>query len=85
MEELEWIWQRLNLTSDEVEEIKVADEKLEEEIQKGDHCLVRKIHMERSIKRDVLQTTMQKVWQTSKTFSVQNIKPNLFLITFETM
>lgn len=61
MEELEAIWQRLNLTYDEGVLIKVADEKLGEEIRKVDNCLVRKIHLDRAISREVLQTIMQKV------------------------
>lgn len=83
MEELEDIWQRLNLTSEDGEEINVAKDKLEKEIKKEDYCVVGKIHMDRAIGQDVIQKTMQKVWQTSKAFSIQTINPNLFLITFE--
>lgn len=62
MDELDDIWQRLKLNAAEGEEIKVSEDKLEQEIKKRDCCLVGKIHMDRAIVREVLLKTMQKVW-----------------------
>lgn len=61
MDELEEMWQRLKLTTDEREEIHVKDDRLKKEIRKKDNFLVGRIHIDHTISKEVLMSIMHKV------------------------
>lgn len=71
---------------DEDEEIKVDEEKLVEESKKGEYSrLVGKLHAERLVSKDVLRSTLLKIWKKIKPFFFNDINPYLYVITFESI
>lgn len=83
MENLEEKWWQLKLTDIESNEILIEEDFVQEEIKKEVNSLVRKLHSERFINKEVLKNTMVKVWRTSKPFSIINICPKIFAVKFE--
>lgn len=83
IEKLKDRWKNLTFTEVEDEDVIVNEQWLDEEIQKGKLSLVGRLFVERSVNKEVLRSTMAKVWKTSKPFSVKEIKPNLYVISFE--
>lgn len=76
-------WKKLSLTEVEGLQIIFNDELIEVQVKKGDSCIVGKLHMECIIKKEVMQTTMSKIWRTFKPFLFVDINPNTFIIKFE--
>lgn len=83
MKSLEEKRKSLQLTEDEHKEILFDEEKVIEANKRGECSIIGKIQAERIINKEVLRSTLVKIWKTSKIFTVINIRPNLFLIKFE--
>lgn len=45
--------------------------------------LVGKIHAKRTITKEVMRSTLVKLWKTTKLFTIFDISPNIFVIKFE--
>lgn len=74
----------LRLIEDENEAIELAEEAKKEVQPKGERCLIRKVSMERSIGRAIVESTMEKIWRVSKQATFKEVGPNVFIITFAT-
>lgn len=81
MDNLKDRWQHLTLTEVEGDEVNVDEQKLGEEAKRGELSIVGKVMVERTINREVIRSIMAKAWKTSKSFTVVDIKPNLFVIS----
>lgn len=83
METLEDKWKHFTLTELEGEEIFVNEQLIAKEIKRGENSIVEKLLVERKVNREIIRSTMSKAWKTTKIFNVVEIKPNLFIISFE--
>lgn len=63
--------------------IEVDVEKLSDTIKKGEISLVGKLCTDCLISKEVIRSTITKIWRVSKPFQFQEVSPNLFVITFE--
>ncbi|KAF5472716.1 hypothetical protein F2P56_009410 [Juglans regia] len=82
MEDLEGIWERLNLNKDDNTLIYLQLEDLEKISSRGKCSLVGKVCSNRKIGREAVYSTMMKIWKVSKPLSFVEIRPNTFVITF---
>lgn len=73
MDGLEERWKQLKLSMEEEIDIVVDEETLLEELRKGENSTIAKIHIDRHINQEVLNSTMSKVWKTTKPFTVREI------------
>lgn len=76
--------QHLTLTEVEGEEVQVNEQRIVEEAKRGKLRVVGKLTVERTVSKEVIKSTMAKAWKTSKPFTLVDIKPKLFVISFET-
>lgn len=83
MNVLEEMWQYLNLTKDEDNEILIKKNKVMEGNNMGNLCLVGQVIAEQNINKEIIHNMMKKIWRTSKSFFLQVLSPNLFLIRLE--
>lgn len=84
MEELESQWGCLTLTQEENTIIDLEGEGIEETQMIGDHNLIGKLCMDRSIAKETIATTMAKIWKISKPASSQECGSNMVVIMFAT-
>lgn len=84
MDVLKSQWKNLSLTKEECEPIKWAEEPTEEDDVKSRISLLGKLCSNRRIGKDILQTTMGKIWKISRKPIFKEINQNLFTITFGT-
>lgn len=68
---------------EEDNEILVDRVVLGEEIKKEDNSIIGKFHVDRTISKEILRTTITKVWRPFSPFTVQGIKFNTFIFSFE--
>ncbi|XP_042974862.1 uncharacterized protein LOC122306500 [Carya illinoinensis] len=83
MEELESKWDHLSLTEEEnsIIELEPASVDLSEE--RGARSLVGRLWAERRVGKEVIRSTMAKIWRVGRGFGFQEIATNLFVIMFE--
>lgn len=62
----------------------MGEETTEEENIKEQQSLVGRFCMERNISRDMIQSTMEKIWRLHKAATFKEAEKNLFTITFST-
>lgn len=65
MERLEVCWKQLKLTTEEEADIVVDEQILLEELRRGKNSIIRQVHIERYIYKEVLRSTMAKAWRTT--------------------
>lgn len=82
MEKLQDRWKNLILIEVEDEEVNINEQLLAKEVKKEELSIVEKLLVERIVNKEVLRSTMAKVWKTTKSFTVVEIKPNLFIFSF---
>lgn len=58
------IWHRLSPNEEEEVAIIVTEDKLVEKLKKWSNSLMGKLHVERTISKDILQNTMKKICKT---------------------
>lgn len=63
--------------------IEIDDEVIVEVQSKWETCLVGKVCTKRAISKEVIVTTMVKVWRVSKSSIFKYLGNNVFIITFE--
>lgn len=85
MERLKERWKHFHLTEIEEEEVTVNEQNIVHEEKKGEFSLVSKLVADRNVSEEVIRSTMSKVWKTKNPFNVVEIKPNLFIISFENL
>lgn len=84
MEGLEDIWGQLSLTEEE-EALPEVDSGSGEEIQrKGKRSLIGKVCSEHNIGKDIIGSTMARIWRISKRPIFQEVDINIFVVTFAT-
>lgn len=77
-------WQYLTLSEEEDSEIVIDVNKLKEGNDIGNMRLVGWVFTERSLNKEV-SNTMKKIWRSEKSFFMQVLSPNIFLLRFETL
>lgn len=82
MEDLEGIWEKLNLNEDENASIDLQLEDSKKISSRGKCSLVGKVCSNRKIGREAVFSTIMKIWKVSKPPSFVEIRPNTFVITF---
>lgn len=82
MEELEEVWDHLQLNKEEFEQIKVSLGRNEKMHQKENQSLVGRVMVDSIIRKEVIQKKMEKIWKVSKPILFQDIKTNSFIIIF---
>lgn len=82
MEDLEGIWERLNLNEEENSSIDLKLGNSEKNGSRGKCSLVEKVCSNRKVGKDVVYSTMTKIWRVSKPPTFVEIQPNTFVITF---
>lgn len=75
-------WSHLWLSEEEQESLVMEDIGSEDDKVKEKRSLVRKIHMDRKIKKKTIKGTMGKIWQISKPANFKKAVNNIFIITF---
>lgn len=83
MENLEEKWQNLTLSKEEESEIVVEEKVLLDSVNRGKNSLGGKLHFDRIIRKEVILSTLLKVWKTSKKFTVQDIGTNFYIFSVE--
>lgn len=83
--ELEEKWRKLRLSEGEATNIIFEDEEDDELKYKEGRSIVGKIHSSRYISKEVLGSTMEKVWRISKAAIFLEVCTNTFVITFNTI
>lgn len=83
MDRLEKKWKHLKLTEAEGEEISVNEMLLVDEAKREEFSLEGKLLVERTINKEVIRSTISKVWKTTKPITLYDINPNLFIFSFE--
>ncbi|XP_042944639.1 uncharacterized protein LOC122278524 [Carya illinoinensis] len=83
MKDLESRWDQFSLTEDENSVIEVDSIDLEDAAQKEERRLVCKLWSNRRVGKEVVRSTMTKIWKVSSSFSFQEVSTNLFVIVFE--
>lgn len=74
----------MSLIELEGKEILINDDHfVDAEVKKGNFCLVGNLHVERIINKNVVKTTMSKIWRAAQTFTFIDTSPNIFIIKFE--
>lgn len=82
---LEESWGKLQLNEEEQLSIPMEKEEVSEmDNTKDRRSLVGKICSERNVSRDVIQSTMGKIWKLSKAVIFKEVERNMFIITFNT-
>lgn len=85
MENLEEMWDRLQLKEEEEDkEIEINDEELERVQRKGDLCLIGKIWVERKISKSTIEAAMGNVWRLNAKVVFNEVGPNIYVICFTT-
>lgn len=73
----------LQLIEEEGIAIDIADEEVETTQWKGDSlCLFRKIWVDRSIRKDIIEVVMAKIWRLSAKALFREVGPNVFHFLF---
>lgn len=80
---MEEMWHCLNLIKDEVSEILIKENKVIEGNKMGNLYLVGQVIAERNINKEIIHNMMKKIQRTSKSFFLQVLSLNLFLIRLE--
>lgn len=73
----------MQLIEEERWEIFLNDKEVLEGNKKGEHSLVGKLQANRKRNKEVLQSSLVKIWKTLKSFTIVDIRPNLFIIKFD--
>lgn len=84
MEGLEDLWGNLKLIEEENELIKINNGMADAAREKDDRSVIGKICLEKQIEKEVLASTMAKVWRLSKQAMFQEVGSNVFVIAFNT-
>ncbi|KAF5445787.1 hypothetical protein F2P56_034811 [Juglans regia] len=80
MEELEEVWERLKLN--EEENVPISINVGEEFLSKAKRSLVGKIIVDRTIGKEVVRRTMEKIWSVGKPLVFHEFRANCFIIMF---
>lgn len=83
-EKLQEMRENLQLNEEEKDAIVIEGEGITEVLKKGDRILIGKIWSKRQIGKQVVESTMAKVWRLSKLAIFIEMGQNTFIITFAT-
>ncbi|XP_042958054.1 uncharacterized protein LOC122293569 [Carya illinoinensis] len=83
MDDLEDRWDKLQLTEEENAVIDLNAVHLGRVKAEGDKSLVGKLISDRKVNKEVIRSTMNKVWRLAGSFTFHDILPNLFVVTFD--
>ncbi|XP_040987678.1 uncharacterized protein LOC121235396 [Juglans microcarpa x Juglans regia] len=84
MDKLHEMWENLQLNEEEGVAIDIEVEGIPKVLHKGDRSLISKIWSDRQIGKNIIETTMAKVWRLSKPAIFIEMGKNIFVITFAT-
>lgn len=80
---LEDKWKNFSLMEKENKQIELDIGNLTKVTTKGERNIVGKIYSNHLISKEVIRSTMAKIWKVRKSFYFQDISPNLYVIIFE--
>lgn len=83
MDTLEDKWKYLTLIEVEGEEITINEQEIAAEIKIGENSIIGRVLIERSVNKDVSRNEMLRAWKLTKSFNIVEIKPNLYIFSFE--
>ncbi|XP_035543563.1 uncharacterized protein LOC118347656 [Juglans regia] len=84
MDKLHEMWENFQLNEEEGAAIDIEEEGIPKVLRKGDRSLISKIWSDRQIGKNIVETTMAKVWRLSKPAIFTKMGKNIFIITFAT-
>ena len=73
-EDLTKLWRKFSLLEDESVTVEVQNETLTEIVSKGKSCLVEKLIVDRAIGKDIIKSTLIRVWKSTGSLSFLNIQ-----------
>lgn len=82
MEDLEEEWDQFSLTEDGNSVIEIGSVNLKKVVEKGERSLVCRLWSDRRMGKDVIRSTMVKIWKVGSSFHFQEINTNMFIIIF---
>ncbi|XP_042988612.1 uncharacterized protein LOC122316143 [Carya illinoinensis] len=83
MEDLEEKWKELKLREEEKMVIEIDDEVPRDLLMKEQRTLLEKFCSNRLISKEVVESTLAKVWRISKQAQFTEVSPNIFAIVFD--
>ncbi|XP_042939405.1 uncharacterized protein LOC122274431 [Carya illinoinensis] len=83
MEDLEERWEYWKLIEDENVNIVIGTEQFSKVTAKGGKCLVGKMLSNRKVSKEIVRSTLAKIWKLQRSFNFFEICSNLFVISFE--
>lgn len=84
MDDLEILWEQLQLTGEEDLAIDIKEEKVEDAQRKVDLCLISKVRGDRVLGKNIIETTMAKIWRLSAKAQFREVGSDIFFISFAT-
>lgn len=84
VEDIQDKWSRLSLIEEENFLLELNEDGVAETQKKGDRSLVGKVYIDRLIGREVLASTLAKIWRISKLATMLECGSNSFTVTFMT-
>lgn len=85
MENLETRWQQLYLSNEEDHSIIVHIVQLTKEINRRKTSIIGRLHVERVISKEIIRSSMMKIWKTTCPCSIFYIQPNTFIFFFDSV
>ncbi|XP_042983175.1 uncharacterized protein LOC122312593 [Carya illinoinensis] len=85
MEDIQERWSKLRLLESEASVLNLDEEGSTVTKEKGDRSLVGKVFSDRMVSKEVLASTMAKVWWISKRADFHECGSNTFIVTFATI
>ena len=82
-EELEVLWQKLRVTEEEEESVKLGRDCTKAAKERGKNCLVMKVLSHRRVMLDALRKNFRMLWKPNKSMRISVIEDEMFLVEFD--
>ena len=82
-EELEVLWQKLRVTEEEEESVKLGRDCTKAAKERGKNCLVMKVLSHRGVMLDALRKNFRMLWKPNKSMRISVIEDEMFLVEFD--
>ena len=82
-EELEVLWQKLRVTKEEEESVKLGRGCTKAVKERGKNCLVMKVLSRRGVMLNALRKNFRMLWKPNKSMRISVIEDEMFLVEFD--
>ena len=82
-EELEVLWQKLRVTEEEEESVKLGRDCTKATKERGKNCLVMKVLSHRGVMINALRKNFRMLWKPNKSMRISVIEDEMFLVEFD--